>query len=135
MGGVLGDIHIRRPFEVAFFLYIVSTVYGALFVPTSTQGDVDAQKHPASGFAAFFAPLKIIRPHRYRLTSGQVVKNYGLVFLALGIFLGVVSYLFLLARIKQILTSLSSSLPDTPLSYYRCTPPRNSTSGRRKTGT
>lgn len=92
VGGVLGDIHIRRPFEVAFFLYIVSTVYGALFLPTSTLGNVEAQKHPTSGVAAFFAPLKIIRAHRYRLASGQIIKNYGLVFLAWGIFLGVVSH-------------------------------------------
>ena len=101
MGGVLGDIHIRRPFEVAFFLYIVSTIYGALFLPESTQGDGDAQKQPANGVAAFFAPLRIIRPHRYRLKSGQVIKNHGLVFLALGIFLGVVSIPFNPARTRK----------------------------------
>ncbi|KAK7745095.1 hypothetical protein SLS62_009959 [Diatrype stigma] len=90
LGGVLGDVYnIRRPFEVAFFLYVVSTIYGALFLPESTAGEMDAQKRPANGISAFFAPLKIIRPHRYRLESGKIIKNYGLVFLALGIFLGV----------------------------------------------
>lgn len=92
MGGILGDVYnIRRPFEVAFFLYVVSTIYGALFLPESMQGDVGNQKQAAKGINAFFAPLKIIRPHRYRLESGKIIKNYGLVFLALGIFLGVVS--------------------------------------------
>ncbi|KAI1254536.1 hypothetical protein MGN70_003941 [Eutypa lata] len=90
LGGVLGDVYnIRRPFEVAFFLYVVSTIYGALFLPESMQGDVGNQKQAAKGISAFFAPLKIIRPHRYRLESGKIIKNYGLVFLALGIFLGV----------------------------------------------
>ncbi|RYP67895.1 hypothetical protein DL771_007003 [Monosporascus sp. 5C6A] len=90
VGGVLGDVYnIRRPFEVAFFLYVASTIYGGLFLPTPEQGDVGAEKHAGKGLGAFFAPLKIIRPHRYRLESGKVIKNYGLVFLALGIFLGV----------------------------------------------
>ncbi|RYP13612.1 hypothetical protein DL765_006813 [Monosporascus sp. GIB2] len=90
LGGVLGDVYnIRRPFEVAFFLYVASTIYGGLFLPTPAQGDVGAEKHASKGLGAFFAPLKIIRPHRYRLESGQVIKNYGLVFLALGVFLGV----------------------------------------------
>ncbi|RYP76427.1 hypothetical protein DL769_003633 [Monosporascus sp. CRB-8-3] len=90
LGGILGGVYnIRRPFEVAFFLYVASTIYGGLFLPTPAQGDVGAEKHASKGLGAFFAPLKIIRPHRYRLESGKVVKNYGLVFLALGIFLGV----------------------------------------------
>ncbi len=92
MGGVLGDVYnIRRPFEVAFFLYVASTIYGVLFLPKSTHEDVGPQTHATKGIGAFFAPLKIIKPHRYRLESGKVVQNYGLVFLALGIFLGVVS--------------------------------------------
>ncbi|KAH9885658.1 major facilitator superfamily domain-containing protein [Xylariomycetidae sp. FL2044] len=89
LGGVLGDIRIRLPFETAFFLYIASTIYGALFLPTKV-GDQSVQKgQGAKGFSAFFAPIKIIVPQRYRLESGQIVKNYGLIFLALGIFLGV----------------------------------------------
>ncbi|RYP50920.1 hypothetical protein DL768_003645 [Monosporascus sp. mg162] len=90
LGGVLGDVYnIRRPFEGAFFLYVASTIYGSLFLPTPAQGDVGAERHAGKGLSAFFAPLKIIRPHKYRLESGKVVKNYGLIFLALGIFLGV----------------------------------------------
>ncbi|RYP03726.1 hypothetical protein DL764_004950 [Monosporascus ibericus] len=88
--GVLGDVYnIRRPFEVAFFLYVASTIYGILFLPTPAEGHVGAEKHAGKGLSAFFAPLKIIRPYRYRLQSGKIIKNYGLVFLALGIFLGV----------------------------------------------
>lgn len=93
VGGVLGDVYnIRRPFEVAFFLYIVSTVYGALFMPSKAPAATGDQKQASGhGLNGFFAPLKVIVPHKYRLESGKVIKNYGLIFLALGIFLGVVS--------------------------------------------
>jgi hypothetical protein len=83
---------IRRPFETAFLLYIISTLYGALFLPTKTStGTGHDQNRPGRGLKGFFAPLKVIVPHRYRLVSGKVIKNYGLIFLALGIFLDVVS--------------------------------------------
>ncbi|RWA07362.1 hypothetical protein EKO27_g7746 [Xylaria grammica] len=90
LGGVLGDLYgIRRPFEVAFFLYVVSTLYGALFLPTKTSTEASDQKHSSRGLSGFFAPLKVIVPHKYRLESGNIITNYGLIFLALGIFLGV----------------------------------------------
>ncbi|KAI0376187.1 major facilitator superfamily domain-containing protein [Hypomontagnella monticulosa] len=90
LGGVLGDVYnIRRPFETAFFLYVASTIYGALFLPTGTGNEATSQKPSGRGLSGFFAPIKVIVPHKYRLESGSVIKNYGLVFLALGIFLGV----------------------------------------------
>ncbi|KXJ92128.1 major facilitator superfamily domain-containing protein [Microdochium bolleyi] len=91
LGGVLGDIYgIRRPFEVAFFLYVISTVYGAIFMPAKTaSGNKAADKARKGGIAAFFAPIRVIVPHRYRLESGKVITNYGLIFLAGGLFLGV----------------------------------------------
>lgn len=93
MGGVLGDIYnIRRPFETAFFLYVVSSLYGALFLPTGASDEAAGKKQNGRGISAFFAPIKIIAPHSYRLESGKVIKNYSLIFLALGIFLGVVSH-------------------------------------------
>jgi hypothetical protein len=50
--------------------------------------DKNGDKRASGGF---FAPLKVIRPQNYILESGKVIRNYGLVFLSLGIFLGVVS--------------------------------------------
>ncbi|KAI4859554.1 hypothetical protein F4820DRAFT_156997 [Hypoxylon rubiginosum] len=90
LGGVLGDVYnIRRPFETAFFLYVACTIYGALFLPTGTGNEMTNQKKGGRGISGFFAPIKVIAPHKYRLESGKVVKVYSLVFLALGIFLGV----------------------------------------------
>jgi len=95
VGGVLGDVYnISRPFEVAFFLYVISTLYGAFFLPGKAATQTTGSKKAVAagrGLNGFFAPLRVIVPHKYRLESGQVVKNYGLVFLAIGISLGVVS--------------------------------------------
>jgi len=92
LGGVLGDMYgIRRPFEVAFFLYVISTIYGAIFMPSEVAKPNTSQtsKPKKVGIAAFFAPLRVIVPHKYRLESGKIITNYGLIFLATGLFLGV----------------------------------------------
>jgi hypothetical protein len=91
VGGVLGDVAgIRSPFETAFFLYVACTIFGAFYLPKSTSSGGNAPKGANKGLKAFFAPLRIIVPHDYRLESGKVIRNYGLVFLALGLFIGVV---------------------------------------------
>lgn len=87
---------------MSVLLYVACTVYAGLClqrspsydaaqVGTATDGSkkTSKSKKKASGLQAFFAPLRIIRPYRYRLPSGPVVTNYGLIFLALGIFIGV----------------------------------------------
>jgi MFS family permease len=90
LGGILGDaFSIRRPFETAFFLYVASTIYGALFMPTLPP-EVLKQRQ-SKGIKGFFAPLRIISPRNYRLESGKIVRNHGLVTLAVGIFLGVLA--------------------------------------------
>lgn len=40
--------------------------------------------------SGFFASLKILLPQRYHLDSGRDVEYYGVIFLACGIFCGVV---------------------------------------------
>ncbi|ORY54939.1 uncharacterized protein BCR38DRAFT_508754 [Pseudomassariella vexata] len=80
LGGVLGDVYgIRRP----------SSVYGALFLPEKPAENAEENKRAVRGIDAFFAPIKVIVPHKYRLENGGVIKNYGMIFLALGIFLSV----------------------------------------------
>jgi hypothetical protein len=40
---------------------------------------------------AFLGPVKILVPQRLRLANGQIKRYFGVIFLSLGIFLGVVS--------------------------------------------
>ncbi|KAI4592664.1 hypothetical protein KJ359_010566 [Pestalotiopsis sp. 9143b] len=105
LGGVLGDVYgIRRPFEVAFFLYITSSIYGALFLPEA-PAESHAEKKNPRGVGGFFAPLKVIVPQKYIQQDGKLFTSYGLIFLALGIFLGVFASTYAPTLLQMYATS------------------------------
>lgn len=91
---MIGDaIDIRAPFDVAFFSFLVSTLYTRAFLPYISP-DSMSDKKPAGGVSGFLAPLKILVPQHLRLADGKVKKHYGVIFLCSGIFVGVVSILY-----------------------------------------
>ncbi|KAK1996601.1 major facilitator superfamily transporter [Colletotrichum falcatum] len=90
LGGVLGDVFgIVSPFVTAVGCFAVATTYGAVFWPAPPERNDEAATKTTPGASGFLAPIKVLMPQKYRLESGKVVKNYGLVLLALGIFFGV----------------------------------------------
>lgn len=91
VGGVIGDVFgISSPFVSAVGCFAVATTYGAVFWPSPPEDTDEAAGKTTSGASGFLAPIKVLMPQRYRLDNGKVAKHYGLVFLALGIFFGVV---------------------------------------------
>ncbi|GJD01346.1 major facilitator superfamily transporter [Colletotrichum higginsianum] len=91
LGGVLGDVFgISSPFITAVGCFAVTTIYGAILWPASPEQSDEAASKTTPGASGFLAPIKVLMPQKYRLESGKVVRNYGLVFLALGIFFGVI---------------------------------------------
>lgn len=103
LGGMTGDAFgIRMPFQVAFFLFLASSLYAAFVLPYVSPESLSDGKKGAGGGAGgragggvggFLAPLKIMAPQRVRLWGGggRVVKHYGVLFLCCGIFLGVLA--------------------------------------------
>ncbi|KXH52597.1 major facilitator superfamily transporter [Colletotrichum nymphaeae SA-01] len=90
LGGVLGDVFgIISPFIVAIGCFAFATTYGAIFWPAPPEETEETDGKTTPGASGFLAPIKVLMPSKYRLESGKIVKNYGLVFLALGIFFGV----------------------------------------------
>ncbi|GKT50029.1 uncharacterized protein ColSpa_10210 [Colletotrichum spaethianum] len=90
LGGVLGDVFgIVSPFVTAVGCFAIATTYGAIFWPAPPEQSDEAAAKTTPGASGFLAPIKVLMPQKYRLESGKVVRNYGLVFLALGIFFGV----------------------------------------------
>lgn len=82
---------IRRPFEVAFCFFLLSTVYVRLAIPYIAAESLSSGSNQNSkGVAGFFAPLRILAPQNVRLAGGPVTKHYGVLFLCAGVFLGVV---------------------------------------------
>lgn len=92
VGGILGDVFgIVSPFVSAVGCFAIATAYGAIFWPAPPEQSDEAAGKTTPGASGFLAPIKVLMPQKYRLDTGKVVRNYGLVFLALGIFFGVVS--------------------------------------------
>ncbi|KAK4221981.1 6-hydroxy-D-nicotine oxidase [Podospora fimiseda] len=92
-GGIIGDTWgIRRPFEVAFCSFILSTIYAAISVPyISPETLYDGKKDQTKGFLQLFAPLKVLVPQRILLQNGAIKMHYGVLLLCSGVFLGVVA--------------------------------------------
>ncbi|KAK3368436.1 major facilitator superfamily domain-containing protein [Podospora didyma] len=93
VGGMIGDLWgVQRPFEVAFFSFLIATVYCYMALPYISPESMSNSKKPAvKGIGAFFAPLKVLVPQRLRLPDGSIVENYGVMFLCAGVFLGVLA--------------------------------------------
>lgn len=90
MGDAFGA---RMPFQVAFFLFLVSTFYACFVLPyISPESLTDGKKDGArGGVSGFLSPLKVMAPQGIRLASGKFVKHYGVFFLSCGIFLSVLA--------------------------------------------
>jgi hypothetical protein len=93
---MIGDAWgIRRPFEVAFYSFLVSTLYVRFAMPYIPAESLSSASKPNSkGLGELFSPLRVLAPQRVLLGTGVVRKHYGVLFLCAGVFLGVVSLLF-----------------------------------------
>ncbi|CAI6097676.1 unnamed protein product [Clonostachys chloroleuca] len=92
VGGMLGDIDIRAPFDTAFVFFLISALYVQFALPYIDPSSMtDGKKSDKGAIAAFLAPLKILVPQRLRLADGRIKKHYGVIFLCAGIFIGVLA--------------------------------------------
>ncbi|KAI5459434.1 major facilitator superfamily domain-containing protein [Mariannaea sp. PMI_226] len=92
-GGMIGDnIDIRAPFDVAFISFLIAGTYARFFLPyISPESLTDGTKQGQSGAAGFLAPLRVLVPQRLKLANGKIRRHLGVIFLCMGIFLGVLA--------------------------------------------
>jgi hypothetical protein len=92
-GGMIGDAWgIRRPFEVAFCSFLLSTLYVRIAMPFIPAESLTGGSGPKSkGLAGFLSPLRVLAPQTVLLQHGGTRRHYGVLFLCGGVFLGVVS--------------------------------------------
>lgn len=90
---MIGDAWgIRRPFEVAFYSFLLSTLYVRIAMPHIAAESLSSGSKPHSkGLSKLLAPLRVLAPQKVLLANGVVRKHHGVLFLCGGVFLGVVS--------------------------------------------
>lgn len=95
-GGMIGDVWgISRPFEVAFYAFLLSSVYVRVAVPyIAAESLSSGSKTKSKGFAELLSPLRVLVPQKVLLETGVSMNHYGVLFLCAGVFLGVVRFQF-----------------------------------------
>jgi hypothetical protein len=86
---------IWRPFEVAFFSFLLATPYVRAAMPVHRCGLlVKGSKPDSKGLAEFLFPSRILTRQSVRLASGVTRMHYGVLLLCAGVFWGVASPTF-----------------------------------------
>lgn len=91
IGGVLSDtFDIVTPFRVAAVCFLLSTLYVFLALPHVPLNKALEAK-AAKSLSTFFDPLKMFVPRKWRLPSGKIQTEYGILFVGVGVFLGILA--------------------------------------------
>lgn len=92
LGGMIGDrFGIRSPFLTAFVLFCGASAYARTALPYIAPDAMTDGKARPKGVAGFLAPLRVLAPQKIQLAATGTIRNhYGVFFLCVGIFFGVV---------------------------------------------
>lgn len=108
LGGTMASsFGMRRPWEIAFFLMIFSTVYTLLFLPyVAPHRTAASSKTPKPrGLAAFFGPARLFMPQKFQLPNGRIQNHWGVFLLGAGVFWGVLATGFIPVLIQMYATN------------------------------
>ena len=91
VGGLVSDIFdILAPFRLTLTLFLISWIYVLVALPWMAPNQAAAA--PASkGMMRFFGPLKTFETSRWKLRDGRIQRQYGVLLLGIGVFLGVLA--------------------------------------------
>lgn len=94
-GGLLADSYgIHAPFRVTLLLFLLSSIYVAIFlpyIPPSNNAKKAEAVHGKGLVRQFFSPLTVFSPKKFVNVDGQVRKEYGALLLAVGVYLGILA--------------------------------------------
>ena len=95
VGGWIGErFGLIHPFNVAAVSLFSCCIYCLRFIPyidPKTISDEKTDTEKPKGALAFLGPLRTMGPQKLRLQDGRIVNHWGVFFLALGIFMGVLA--------------------------------------------
>ncbi|GAB1743298.1 hypothetical protein NU219Hw_g9141t1 [Hortaea werneckii] len=89
-GGLIGDyLGIIWPFRVTLALFILCCIYIQFCLPEIHNEEVEAKA--SKSLSSFFDPIKMFAPQKFIRPNGYVYKEYGVLLLGIGTFLGVLA--------------------------------------------
>jgi hypothetical protein len=94
LGGVVGETWgIQKPFEIAALLFVVSSIFAAVFIPYIDPVSISKEAPSRNGgiWHRTLGGLKVLTPKTTISSTGIRRKEFGITFLALGVFLGVLA--------------------------------------------
>ncbi|KAF2858395.1 MFS general substrate transporter [Piedraia hortae CBS 480.64] len=92
IGGLLGQyLGIIWPFRVTIVLFLVSCVYAQLCLPAIGNNEAETEAEASKSIITFLDPIKALKPQKWHLSTGKVQREYGVILLSLGAFLGVLA--------------------------------------------
>ena len=100
VGGVVAEaFDIKAPFRLALALFIIASIYAAIFLPrvaaaeakTKDLNSTTGKKNKQGALAQFFGPLFVFAPRKYVRRDGIIQTEYGAFLLAWGVFLGILA--------------------------------------------
>lgn len=104
-GGLIGDyLGIIWPFRVTLVLFILSCVYIQLCLPDIHNEAVEAKA--SKSLSSFFDPIKMFAPQKWILPNGHIQKEYGVLFLGIGTFLGVLATSYIPVLLQMYSTDI-----------------------------
>ncbi len=93
VGGIIGNAFgIKAPFEVSCACFVIACLYVEFALPQIPRDIMAGAEMKNDKYSkSFLRPLRVLAPQRVRLANGQVKRHFGVIFLCLGVFIGVVS--------------------------------------------
>ncbi|VUC33739.1 unnamed protein product [Clonostachys rosea] len=114
LGGIIGDAYgIRRPFEIATVVFSLSSLYSMFFIPYIDPKSlhVGAKETKQPRWSKFLGGVRVLCPKRLRLSDGKSITHFGITFLALGVFMGVLATGYAPILIQMYATAAFNFLP------------------------
>ncbi|KAK5683631.1 hypothetical protein LTS10_005164 [Elasticomyces elasticus] len=102
-GGLIGDhLGIIWPFRVTLVLFLLCCLYIQLCLPT-IHNKVEGK---AKTLSSFFDPIKMFAPAKWVLEGGKVQREYGVLLLGIGTFLGVLATSYIPVLLQMYATDI-----------------------------
>ncbi|KAK5135860.1 hypothetical protein LTR08_004509 [Meristemomyces frigidus] len=104
-GGLIGDIWgIIWPFRVTLVLFLLCCLYIWLCLPTIHNPEVESKA--SISLSGFFDPIRLFAPTKWTLQTGRVQKQYGVLLLGIGTFLGVLATSYIPTLLQMYSTDI-----------------------------